>query len=171
MSAPFFIAGLPRSRTAWLANWFTADGSDCAHDAWRWCSTPKAIREQMPAGHDWVGTADSLNGPRYEQLVQEFGHEVPFAVVERDPLQASYAVLDLFQGAVSLGEIFDEIKHLTLAHTLLPKTVMRVPFEALEDPETIRAMERHLTPGRIFDERRWRLLDELKVEIIMSKYA
>src|SRR5262245_11295408 len=29
---PFFVPGLPRSRTAWLANWLTTDTSLCLHD-------------------------------------------------------------------------------------------------------------------------------------------
>lgn len=170
LTSHFFIAGLPRSRTAWLANWFTADGADCAHDAWRECTTPAEIRQQMPDVR-WAGTSDSLNGPRYERLVAEFGHETPFVVVERDPVAASFAVFDLFAGEVPLGEIFDEIHSLTQAHAMLPATVMRVPYEALDEPETLRAMEQHLCPGRVFDERRWALLDRLRVEVVVSKYA
>ena len=33
MSDPFFILGLPRSRTAWLATWLTYGGRTCWHDA------------------------------------------------------------------------------------------------------------------------------------------
>lgn len=33
MSDPFFILGLPRSRTAWLATWLTYGGKTCWHDA------------------------------------------------------------------------------------------------------------------------------------------
>ena len=171
MSAPFFIAGLPRSRTAWLANWFTSESSYCIHDAWRYCTTPQEIREQMPEGCTWAGTSDSLNGPRYEQLVKEFGHEVPFAVVERDPMAASYAVFDLFDGHVPLHKIFDEMRVLTEAHAALPKTVVRIPFDALDDAKTLRELEQHLTPGRIFDERRWDLLDRLRVEVVVAKYV
>ena len=31
----FFITGLPRSRTAWLANWFTYGHTFCFHEACR----------------------------------------------------------------------------------------------------------------------------------------
>ena len=33
MSDPFFILGLPRSRTAWLATWLSYGGKVCMHDA------------------------------------------------------------------------------------------------------------------------------------------
>ena len=33
---PFFVTGLLRSRTGWLANWLTYERSFCWHDAFRW---------------------------------------------------------------------------------------------------------------------------------------
>jgi hypothetical protein len=53
---PFFITGLPRSRTAWLANFFTTDHSFCYHDISR-VGSVWAILESTSS--DFVGDSDS----------------------------------------------------------------------------------------------------------------
>jgi hypothetical protein len=53
---PFFITGLPRSRTAWLANFFTTDHSFCYHDISRVGSVWSILES---TSSDFVGDSDS----------------------------------------------------------------------------------------------------------------
>jgi len=43
----FFVLGLPRSRTAWLANFLTYDGHFCYHEAVNGCSSVGEYREKI----------------------------------------------------------------------------------------------------------------------------
>ena len=48
----FFVAGLPRSRTAWLANFLTYDGSFCYHEGINGCKTIGEYRSKIEGKGD-----------------------------------------------------------------------------------------------------------------------
>ena len=68
---PFFITGLPRSRTAWLANFFTTQTAFCFHDRCKDGWTAAWVEQSLkmvaqgfvpgspPARYTHVGDADS----------------------------------------------------------------------------------------------------------------
>ncbi len=73
MSAPFFITGLPRSRTAWLANFFTWGNAFCHHDLLRLgFSVPTLKRKLQATRAEFVGDSDSALLLLAPQLVAEF---------------------------------------------------------------------------------------------------
>jgi hypothetical protein len=43
----FFVIGLPRSRTAWLANFLTYDGNFCYHEGVGGCSTIEEYKDKL----------------------------------------------------------------------------------------------------------------------------
>jgi hypothetical protein len=45
----FFITSLPRSRTAWTANYLSFNGVSCLHDGFRGLTSPDQIRERLDA--------------------------------------------------------------------------------------------------------------------------
>ena len=56
----FFITGLPRSRTAWLASFFTGNNSFCYHEILRVSSGfDDAIRKLSHRKEMYVGNSDS----------------------------------------------------------------------------------------------------------------
>lgn len=60
MKPPFFITGLPRSRTAWLANFFTWGNAFCHHDLLRLgCSVPELSKNLEATRAEFVGDSDS----------------------------------------------------------------------------------------------------------------
>ncbi|MDX1811031.1 MAG: hypothetical protein R3240_03730, partial [Gammaproteobacteria bacterium] len=48
----FLILGLPRSRTAWLANFLTYDGLFCFHEATNGCSSIQEYKEKVAGKGD-----------------------------------------------------------------------------------------------------------------------
>ena len=53
----FCITGLPRSRTAWFAAYFTATGNKCAHEPFAKCETEQDIENVK---RKYVGISDSF---------------------------------------------------------------------------------------------------------------
>lgn len=47
MSKPFFIIGLPRSRTAWLSAFMTYDGNYCFHEGFNGCKTLEEYKNKI----------------------------------------------------------------------------------------------------------------------------
>jgi len=73
MNAPFFITGIPRSRTAWLANFLTWGNAFCHHDLLRLgCSVPALRRNLEATRAEIVGDSDSALLHFAPQLVREF---------------------------------------------------------------------------------------------------
>lgn len=69
---PFFIASLPRSRTAWLANFLTYGPSYCFHEPLAECPLESYPQLLNSTGTYFSGVADSLNCLFMEQLVDMF---------------------------------------------------------------------------------------------------
>lgn len=68
MKTPFFITGLPRSRTAWLANLFTTDTTLCWHEPLEPISSLMAM---APEGRR-IGVSDASLTSQFEALSNEF---------------------------------------------------------------------------------------------------
>ena len=80
----FFITGLPRSRSAWLANWMTDKHSYCFHELAKYGKDCYELNMVMKKrGEVTVGTADSSFPYYYKQFMQYIPGKI--VVVERDP--------------------------------------------------------------------------------------
>lgn len=127
---PFFILGLPRSRTAWLANLFTHKHSFCFHDALSQCdrlSDLKAVMDSRP--EPFVGNADS------GMALFWFGAQAVFPdakviVVRRELSQVRHSVARLLGSdalatvdpmLAEMDERLDSIRGLTVRYEDLSK--------------------------------------------------
>jgi len=81
----FFITGLPRSRTKWFSEYFSAAGAPCIHDPVGYC-TRSDVYELVEAG---VGISDS--GLWVTDLVKKYP-EVPVVVIERNVTESLHAL-------------------------------------------------------------------------------
>lgn len=54
--APFFILGLPRSRTAWLANFMTYNGFHCMHEGLNGCYNIEEYKTKLLTVHGDANT-------------------------------------------------------------------------------------------------------------------
>jgi hypothetical protein len=83
---PYFIAALPRSRTAWLANFLTYGISFCFHEPMN-KSLPKDYPDMMHGvGTAYCGTSDCLNSLVMDQLIDIFP-EAKIVVIRRDKIE------------------------------------------------------------------------------------
>jgi hypothetical protein len=180
----FFIMGLPRSRTAWLSNWFTSDTSICLHDASRFCGKegPKQLRsiihktdafiswngwyDKITPKREYYGTADSVNGWWFNSL-EELFPKAKFALIDRNYDEVAVSCERLFGDPCTkeLDALFsahEELKHLP--------NVKTVKFEHLEHAGVLADLQRWLTPRVKFDYAKFELLNGLDITVNHKKY-
>ena len=164
--------GLPRSRTAWLANWFTTDRSLCLHDAWRYAQTAEELKAYLlskaPKGCEYLGTADSGNGARFDELEDTFP-AAPFALIER-PLNDAIEATSKLAIVAPKSELVTRLAELNLQHHYLPGGVHRTRYKDLSDQLEMARLHKHLTPTIPFSFARYALLDQLRVQVHEEKY-
>lgn len=74
----FFVAGLPRSRTAWLANFLTYDHRLCYHEALSQCQSLAQYRQKLGTNN-----GDSSTDLMFIDINALFPH-APVLVIEND---------------------------------------------------------------------------------------
>ena len=161
----FFILSLPRSRTAWLANFLTYENAYCFHEGLLESSRVAALSRLFAStGKPIVGNSDCGNVLFVDELRASFP-EAKLVIVERP-----------------LGEVVDELNDMGLSnfdpetleyadHQLAlakrTQTALVVKFRDM-DENACRHIWHHCI-GTPFDENRWRMLDGLDIQIILSK--
>ena len=187
----FFIAGLPRSRTAWLANWFTSDSSICLHDAWRYVKNAKELRNLLERIAEvnphckYIGTSDSSNGWFIHELRKEF-QGARFGRVNRDVNDAKNSAeywmnrVGLAQPLEGLSIRLNLLDGMHKEHLPFPKSAPGVldpgcdhdviGYHLLDSALALRRFQNHLMPEAIFSHARFALLDGLQIEVHTEKY-
>lgn len=178
---PFFVTGLPRSRTSWLANWLTTDTTHCYHDLLADCSTVADMGrffERTKA--DRVGNSDS-GLPFVWEAAHTLWPEARWLVVERDIDSAILSFLKYFtarpyggleapeahQTGITFERIRDRLDYLIGA---LPKhKVMTVQFQALDEIAVAEQIWDFLLPNKPFNADRWALLDVMEMNPVPEK--
>ena len=178
----FFITGLPRSRTAWLANFLTYNVSFCWHDALSFCKTPQGLWEFLcqqatSSGYDYLGSADSAFVLRVDEMTKCFP-EAKWVIVKRSRHEAAVSFWRYFGSTYheKSPQTWDETvsRFLKLEDALvntmiaLPKAVV-VDFKELDCTKVIRKVWVHCLPNLPFPEERWRMLNTMKVNVIPEK--
>lgn len=165
MSRPFLICALPRSRTAWLANFLTAGRIQCHHELSS-ATSLHGIKEMLYHGAaDFCGNADTA------QMLHavELKHLMPLApvvVVKRDPAEVERSLaalgLPIIPHAVGLLQT-------SLLHAEKLPNVLSVKYEDLAAESTLRAIQAHVAPGEPFDRQRFQMLSGMKIEITKER--
>lgn len=157
----FFITGLPRSRTAWLAAFLTTARTMCYHEPSVKMQRLEDIGDLYDhPGHEYthVGISDSALGFWAESVLEMY--EPRTLVVIRNVNDVKESLADL---GVPGGELCDE-----LVSRLMPlhrdPLVLCVPFSALDDERVIQNVWFHLLPGVPFDVTRWREFAKLNIQ-------
>jgi len=165
----FLITGLPRSRTAWLANFLTYGGAFCFHEAIRFCKSIEDFRRvtKLPQ-YKVIGDSDCGALPFVPEIKALFP-DLRLLVVRRD---AKDAYMD---ARINLG--FRVNENLVEANRRMMENVIDkhspkvVEFDDLDMEDTCREVWDYCVPGVAFDPIRWRMLDGLRMEILPEKYA
>lgn len=159
----FFICALPRSRTAWLANFLTHGIAHCYHEALLHCASindlvPMFQRPQKLV----VGNSDCANALFMPALQAQFPGS-PIVVIDR-PIE---------ECADSLHAIgIDNDESLLLMYAAIKEIKARyrplvIDYKDL-GRDGCRAIWEHCI-GEGFDEARWELLDELDIQIFPQR--
>lgn len=174
MKPPFFITGLPRSRTSWLANLFTTSDQMCYHDLLDQVDSLAEFLAKLAGGN---GDSDSGLVFLYPKLAEMFP-ESRWLLVLREPadclhsLQAAAAgnqwqesVASVTENWPALQAIYQRNVNMMLDHP----NVHMMEFEALDDFELVATAGRFLCPEMKLTRARFDLLDSLKIEPIPAK--
>jgi hypothetical protein len=163
---PFFILGLPRSRTAWLANFLCYGPAFCFHEALIGCDSIKSYARRLCAV-DAEHVGDSSSGTVF--FIDDIMHLFPEArlvVVERNQDECKVSMTET-------GFPADAVIDDTLAMLEYTKTAykpMVIAFDALTKNGCEDIWD-HCIGGhkdtRFY--RRLELLDGLHIEVVMAK--
>ena len=151
----FFITGLPRSRTAWMAAFMTAGNAVCLHEPRNW----KAMWESD--GAKFVGISDSGLGFQMQSIIDAY--EPRILIIDRpiEEVEASLAALNTGLPRTNFCEILH--KNLSKFNTG-ESNILRVPYHLLNDELTMQKIFWHLTPGECFDEGRFRAMRDVNIQ-------
>ncbi len=169
LEGTFFIASLPRCRTAWLANFLTTGNSFCYHEAMKFCPTTRDLKPLFESrAVPYVGDSDSLL-PFFIDEVLEIFPNAKLVVIERDPEKVIKSLQRVFPEAADVPEAVLKT-HRALEEMKKKYEPKTFQFEALGKEEVCKEIWSYCLPKIPFDEVRWKVLDHMVVEIHPKKY-
>ena len=167
MTKPFFITGLPRTRTAWMSQFFTTNESYCYHEALRKAVTTGKVADTMLNRNEYyVGNSDS-SLPFYIDDMMEYFPDAPILIIERDVFEVDQSLRNLFGGN------HDEVLIKTMRELVRIEKeyhTVSVSFEELDDPVVMKDIWKYLIPAIPFDKGRYERFNELNISINKKKY-
>ncbi|HTV41608.1 MAG TPA: hypothetical protein VMF08_13585 [Candidatus Sulfotelmatobacter sp.] len=154
---PYFITGLPRTRTAWLAAWLSVGEKLCLHDC-----EPHPHHDARISGY---------SGPELLMQYEELRRAFPGAkwmIVNRDIGEALKSFTRWASSGVPHGFDLEGMFHRRL-ELLKRLDGLRVEFNALSDVTTAREIWEYLHPpgapgANRFDARRFFAFDRLNIQ-------
>ena len=182
MDAPFFITGLPRSRTAWLANFFTTQTAFCLHDACKDGWTAEHIRSEfdtLARHYKQVGDADSGLMLIADELVKLYP-AARWVFIRNTPERAARSYRNYFTPGNEYPGVSGEadIEELMLraaeryeqALLAVPeKQRIELPVDYLDDPALMHVLWHWVVPHLRWNTERWRMLNTFRLNIIPQK--
>lgn len=186
MSTTYFITGLPRSRTAWLANLLTYGCSFCWHDAVKFGGV-RGIVEAMERAYQMPRVSVAGNSDSSLSLVQsELFLLYPMArwvIVKSDFETALNSFIKAFTADHYIGipspnpdvarSIFEQARRrLELLESRLPAArLLKLDVADLDESDAVEAVWNFCVPDEPFNVERWRQLDGLRVSVIGHKIS
>lgn len=166
----FFITGLPRSRTAWLANLFTYKNSYCFHELSRIGADPFQMLQKLRSRTEaHVGTSDQL-APYYIDFMAERLDDFRIVVIKRPKIECKISIANwLGHADYEVEHKIDELekKIEVMQSTYETKEIL---YNDLNHPNVIKELWYHCVPSITFDEDRFDMLNEFNVQLIKEKY-
>lgn len=169
----FFVTGLPRSRTAWLANFLTCGESFCFHEAIRDADSLDDLKKMLSnSKYRYTGSSDS-SLPLFADKVLKIFPDSRLVVIERDSNEVLNSLSKAFPEFTS--QKIDPQKTMELMVNALKQFKSKynplvIQYEELNDVNVCRKLWNYLLPDIEFDYERWKLLNLLKVDIQKTKY-
>lgn len=157
----YFIVGLPRSRTAWLANFLTHGASLCFHEALRYVEKPEELKAFMERDADYVGDCDPMLAIHWRKVAEMFP-DAKWVVIDRK-------IEDVRKSCQRVGvpEVGLEKLHENLSELCKELTPWYVDYERLDD--NIHGLWAYLFPSVPFPEDRYAMLRQMYVDTVPQK--
>lgn len=162
----FFITGLPRSRTAWIANLFTYGPAYCFHEAPMFCEWDiNKIPEMFKhVNKPYVGNSDS-SIPHFMDFHEKIFPDARYVLVTHDVKIAAKETDEIFG--------FDTKASLLQCQAALIEYAKRfnpfvIAFNDLNKIESVRALWNYCIPTEPFDELRYRMLNDFNIQLTES---
>ncbi len=167
MSLPFLICGLPRSRTAWLANFLYYGNSSCLHELMSKQTVSGLFHCLTKDGTKFSGNSDTAQTLFMEDILRLMP-DAPIVVVKRD---SEDVLRSLHALGIHLGRnCMEPLVGALSATEKLPNT-LAVRYEDLSSEATLRAIQSHCCPGEPFNRERTSMLIDTNIQITTSRWA
>jgi len=156
---PFFIFGLPRSRTAWLSTWLTHNDRVCRHDALSQQPSVTRFVIMGQPGNGFVETAGSM----FVRTIYNNFRDAKFAIVRRPETEvvASLYRCGLHDVSYSVRESSRSLREAT-DYLISRTSVFQIGFDELDNVERLGALWTHLR-GDEHDEERTRQMVDFRI--------
>lgn len=166
---PFFVTGLPRSRTAWLANALTTDFSFCRHEA-----LLDGVTAMVPwlSGAPRRGDSDSGLSLVWPMIRKSFP-EAPLVIVKRDPMEVRTSAVKFLGNSFNVSGVLEVIGRMEegIKELEASEPHLSVRFEDVGNVGTGARIWEHLLPDLPFNAARWEFLNGLNVQQDLSKWV
>lgn len=173
----FFITGLPRTRTAWLAN-LLSHGSEsfCHHDGLKSVKPKELVHSLRESDFLYAGDSDSALLLHIEEIIR-LVPDAKWVLLYRPTWDSYYSFHTHFKGKYpgtpkdpqQLWDVFQHAQaYFERAENILPHA-LRVKFEDLFQQETVEGIWKHCLPSIEFPVERWKMLDTFRVNVIPEK--
>jgi hypothetical protein len=166
----FFIFGLPRSRSSWLANLFTYNNTFCYHEALKFCRSINEFKVLLDEHEEQnIGNSD-CSMINYIDEISKCFPVAKYVLIEREPAEVVESLLD-FQlmddyekTEMWIEKLNNQMKQIKSEHKFLC-----LNYKDLNELGTCKELWKYLLPEIAFNEKRWYFLDELYVNILIGK--
>ena len=158
----FFITGLPRSRTAWLASFFTGNNSFCYHELLRVSNGfEDGIKKLLNRKELYVGNSDS-SLPIWIDKIEHVLCDSPIVVIERDINEVASSLTNLF------GQDFRRALDKTLEGIEIIKNkynYISVDYKTLSEESCLETIWDFCTPNLLFDKDKFDMLKTINISL------
>jgi hypothetical protein len=155
---PFVILALPRSRTAWLANFLSYDRYTCGHEELRHMRSLDDAR--MWLSQNYTGSAETAAAPWW-RLIRHYRPDIRILIVRRAVPEVVNSLMTLnmqgvcaFDHTILTRNMHKLDRYLDRIEAAMPANVLSVRFSDLANRETCRQVFEHCLPYR-FDVDWW----------------
>lgn len=161
---PYLILGLPRSRTAWLANLLTYGPSFCWHDGLAHCKSKRELVQLFDSPeHKYIGIADAGAALVFDELLKILPVMPRIVIIRRNPGDVLYSCEEAGLPITPHGILAMQD---ALAKIMANHEVCLVDFEDLDKALCCQNIWHYCTRDSThFNLRRWAMLRSLNVQI------
>lgn len=161
----FFITGLPRSRTAWLANFLTYDGVLCGHELMFGMTTATFVDELK----HWSGSAETLLLARWREIDDQL-KDAPIIIIRRAPKDVMASLRQLKLPIADLGIALTWMQSLLEDFAAQHPNALNFSFSELNNNSTLQMIWQYVSGKEPQPERRVKMLQAMNVQITADRW-